>query len=70
MNSNDHKPLGPLGGGSVPPERTPAELRRFRLRVAEGYYDRPSVAETVARRLLARGDLDPPPGAAVPGAGS
>lgn len=35
----------------------PQELEEIRQRIAEGFYDLPSTAEVVARRLLASGDL-------------
>ena len=60
----DEKPETTLGPGSRrdrTSERTPLEIVRFRRRIARGVYDRAEVAEVVARRLLARGDLDPPP---------
>ncbi len=61
MDPNDEKTLEPVPRERSRRERTPAELLRFRLRIARGYYDRPEVAEAVARRLLGTGALDPPP---------
>ena len=61
MSETEHRAQGSAPDDDVAPERTPRELLRFRRRAAAGYYDLPSVADVVARRLLARGDLDPPP---------
>lgn len=62
MNEMGGKTRGPEARDAFPGERTPRELLRFRARIAAGYYDRLHVVEDLARRLLARGDLDPPPG--------
>jgi anti-sigma28 factor (negative regulator of flagellin synthesis) len=37
---------------------SPERLEQIESRIASGYYDDPSVAYEVARRLLASGDLD------------
>lgn len=62
MDEMDEKTRGPEAAGDFPHERTPRELLRFRGRIAAGYYDRLHVAEKLARRILARGNLDSPPG--------
>ena len=48
-----------MNGGSPRAPMNTQRLLRLRLRVATGFYSRPSVLRAAARRILESGDVEP-----------